>query len=54
MIDLSTENVFPVNESPKHIPGRRSQASVWRWVLRGVGGLKFESILIGGRRLTSS
>ena len=54
MIDLSSENVFPVNEAPKHIPGRPSQASVWRWVLKGIGGIKLESILIGGRRLTST
>jgi len=54
MIDLSSENVFPVNEAPKHIASRPSKASVWRWVLRGVGGIKLESILIGGRRLTSS
>lgn len=54
MIDLSTENVFPVNEAPKHIPGRPSQASVWRWVLQGCGGIKLESTLIGGRRLTST
>ena len=54
MIDLSSENVFPVNEAPKHIPGRPSQASVWRWCLYGCGGIKLESILMGGRRLTST
>jgi len=53
-IDLSTETVFPVTEAPKHIPGRPSQASVWRWVLNGVGGVKLESILIGGKRFTSA
>lgn len=54
MIDLSTETIFPVTEAPKHIPGRPSQASVWRWVLNGVGGVKLESILIGGKRFTSA
>ncbi len=54
MIDLSNETVFPVSEAPKHIPGRPSQASVWRWVLNGVGGVKLESILIGGKRFTSA
>ncbi len=54
MIDLSNETVFLVTEAPKHIPGRPSQASVWRWVLQGCGGIKLESILIGGRRLTST
>ncbi|QDU47370.1 hypothetical protein Mal52_58990 [Symmachiella dynata] len=54
MIDLSTEDVFPVSEAPKHIPGRPSQASCWRWVLHGVGGIKLESILIGGKRFVSA
>lgn len=53
MIDLSTETIFPVSEAPKHIPGRPSKASCWRWVLQGVGGIKLESILIGGKRFTS-
>lgn len=53
MIDLSTETIFPVSEAPKHIPGRPSKASCWRWVLQGVGGIKLESILIGGKRHTS-
>ncbi len=54
MIKLSTETVFPVTDAPKHIPGRPSQASVWRWVLQGVGGIKLESILVGGKRFTSA
>jgi len=54
MIDLSTETIFPVSEAPEHIPGRPSKASVWRWVLTGVGGIKLESILIGGKRFTSA
>ena len=53
-IDLTTETVFPVSEAPNHIPGHPSQASVWRWVLKGVGGIKLESILIGGKRFTSA
>ena len=54
MIDLKTENVFPINEAPKHIHGRPSIATVWRWSLYGVGGIKLETILIGGRRFSSS
>lgn len=53
MINLSTETIFPVSDAPKHIPGRPSKASCWRWVLQGVGGIKLESILIGGKRYTS-
>jgi hypothetical protein len=53
MIDLLTETIFPVSEAPKHIPGRPSKASCWRWVLQGVGGVKLESAVIGGKRFTS-
>ena len=53
-IDLSSEDIFPVSEAPQHIPGHPSKASVWRWVLKGVGGVKLESILIGGKRFTSA
>ena len=52
-IDLTTETVFPISEAPNHIPGHPAQGSVWRWVLKGVGGIKLESILIGGKRFTS-
>lgn len=53
-IDLSSEDIFPVSEAPQHIPGRPGKASVWRWVLTGVGGIKLESILIGGKRFVSA
>ena len=53
-IDLTKETVFPVTEAPEHIPGRPSKATVWRWVLTGVGGVKLESILVGGKRFVSA
>ena len=53
-IDLSSEDIFPVSEAPEHIPGHPSKASVWRWVLTGVGGVRLESILIGGKRFVSA
>jgi hypothetical protein len=29
------------------------RATVWRWTLRGVQGVRLESILLGGRRFTT-
>jgi hypothetical protein len=53
MIDLLTETIFPVSEAPEYIPGHPSKGSCWRWVLKGVGGVKLESAVIGGKRFTS-
>lgn len=53
MIDLQTETIISVTEAPKHIPGRPSVATIWRWVLNGTRAGKLDSILIGGRRFTS-
>ena len=53
MIDIANETVIPIAEAPKHIPGRPSLATVWRWVLNGTRAGKLESVLVGGRRFTS-
>ena len=53
MIDIQTETVVPIAEAPRHIPGRPSLATVWRWVLSGTRAGKLDSVLIGGRRFTS-
>ncbi len=53
MIDIANETVIPIAEAPKHIPGRPSLATVWRWVLNGTRAGKLESFLVGGRRFTT-
>lgn len=53
MIDLQAETIISIAEAPRHIPGRPSLATVWRWVLNGTRAGKLDSILIGGRRFTS-
>lgn len=57
MIELSEEAAVPVGELPKHIPtargGRRVNVStVIRWCLKGVRGVRLESVVVGGRRYT--
>ena len=53
-IDIENERVIPIREAPKHIPGRPSLASVYRWMTDGVrGGVRLESIVVGGQRFTS-
>jgi hypothetical protein len=53
MLDYSSEHVIPVNDVPKHVPGRPSLRTVWRWTEKGARGAKLETLLVGGRRVTS-
>ena len=52
MIDPTVEKVVPLNRA--RIPGNPHTATRWRWCLSGLkGGVKLESIKIGGVRYTS-
>lgn len=54
MIDTTTESVITLAEAARDTAGRRLHLStVHRWRLRGVAGVKLETVLIGGRRYTS-
>ena len=55
MIDLSTEEIVPLADAPAKYPyGRPHRATVYRHSLNGVRGVRLETILIGGRRFTST
>jgi hypothetical protein len=53
MIDPNTEELISCSEAAKGIPGRPNTSTVWRWQQRGVRGIKLESVLVGGKRMTS-
>jgi hypothetical protein len=53
MINTEFETLVAVSQLSKVIPGRVHSSTGWRWVQRGVRGIKLETILIGGRRYTS-
>lgn len=58
MIDLATERLIALREVPKHLPprptGRRIHISaVYRWIQRGVRGVRLDSIQVGGTTYTS-
>ena len=53
MIDIQKETLVQFKDAPKHAPGRPHIATVHRWRLRGVRGVKLDSILSGGKRFTS-
>jgi hypothetical protein len=53
--DLPSEKLLTITEATKRFPGRRpSTATIWRWLKAGCRGVVLESILIGGRRYTST
>ena len=53
-IDIQTDTLLQISDVSKHLPGKIHVASIWRWVNRGVRGVKLETVLIGGRRYTSA
>lgn len=58
MIDLATEQLVAVRDIPRHLPrrptGKRVHISAcYRWLARGVRGVKLEAIRIGGTTYTS-
>ena len=59
MIDIANEHLISVREVPRLLPprpnGKRIHFSaVYRWTLRGVRGVRLESIRIGGTTYTSA
>jgi hypothetical protein len=53
MIDVSKERLCPLAQATRHVPGNPHIATLHRWRLRGVKGVKLETVLVGGRRFTS-
>lgn len=58
MIDLHNEKLVPLRDLPKFLPakasGKRLHISVvYRWVQRGVHGVRLEVVHIGGTSYTS-
>ena len=52
-IDLEADTLIPVGKISTLLPKRVHTATIWRWIQRGVRGVKLETVLIGGRRYTS-
>jgi len=57
-IVIANESVFPLAETPKHVPPRRGgkrlhQSTPFRWAKHGVRGVRLETIRIAGSLCTS-
>jgi hypothetical protein len=53
MIDTRGEHTFPLSHARDHVHSRPSPATAWRWALKGIRGVKLETVMMGGRRYTS-
>lgn len=52
-LNLLAEDMIPLKEVRDELPGRIDISTIWRWAQRGVGGIKLETVKIGGKKLTS-
>ncbi|MEX2389193.1 MAG: DUF1580 domain-containing protein [Phycisphaeraceae bacterium] len=58
MIDIHEDQLIPIREVPKRLPARPSGrqmhiSAIYRWIQRGVRGVKLEAVKIGGSSYTS-
>ncbi len=53
MINLKTETLLTLREATEHVPGSPHLSTLHRWVKHGLKGVRLESCLVGGRRVTS-
>ena len=47
---ISTENSLSISAAANSLPGRPNVSTVWRWISRGVRGVKLQTFCVGGRR----
>jgi hypothetical protein len=50
---MLNEQLLSLSEAARSQPVRRNVSTLWRWVQRGVRGVRLQTILVGGRRYTS-
>jgi hypothetical protein len=53
-IDAYAESLLGISQAAHQSPGRPHISTVWRWINRGIRGIKLETVMIGGRRYTSA
>jgi hypothetical protein len=58
MIDINKETLISISDTPKHLPRRRNGktvhiSAVYRWLKKGIKGIRLESARIAGTTYTS-
>lgn len=52
-IDLEHERLISLAEAQALLPGHPHLSTLWRWRKRGIGGVRLDTIRVGGRRFVS-
>lgn len=51
---MDSNNAIPIGKSAKYFPGKRPHiTTIYRWMQRGVRGVRLETFTVGMRRYTS-
>ncbi len=53
-INVDADKLLPVKLALSRLPRRPSPATLWRWRVKGVNGVKLECVRSGGQWLTSA
>ena len=53
MIDTKSEQLRLLTKAASAVPGNPHASTLIRWSLRGLRGIRLETVLVGGRRFTS-
>jgi Protein of unknown function (DUF1580) len=58
MFDTTVEQPIPLSLAARETPNRRGSrgintATIWRWAMRGCRGVRLQTAMIGGIRMTS-
>jgi hypothetical protein len=53
MIDIDNEQLRLLTKASADVPGTPHVSTLIRWALRGLKGIKLETVVVGGRRYTS-
>ncbi len=53
-LSLLTEDLKSFNQVPSILEERVHVSTVWRWAKRGIGGIRLETIKLGGKTFTTS
>jgi len=53
MVDFQNEQAVTLTQAAKLLPTRPNVATLWRWRTAGVRGVRLETYLSGGRRMTT-
>ena len=53
MVELSSESLISLKDACAYLPGRPHISTMWRWIKRGIAGIRLETVKVGGKRFTS-